>query len=54
MYNVERNGKLLRNALTDAKKQGSKAYVYGASNRQYNVTIMKLAGLFEGGLKFIR
>ena len=49
MYNVERNGKLLRTVLTDAKKQGSKAYVYGASTKGNTMLqLWKLEGLFEG------
>tara|TARA_B100001057_G_scaffold100735_1_gene97732 strand:- start:2135 stop:3334 length:1200 start_codon:yes stop_codon:yes gene_type:complete len=49
MYNVERNGTLLRTVLKDAKAQGSKAYVYGASTKGNTMLqFWKLEGLFEG------
>ena len=49
MYNVEANGKLLRTVLKDAKTQGKKAYVYGASTKGNTMLqLWKLEGLFEG------
>ena len=49
MYNIEANGKLLRTVLKDAKAQGKKAYVYGASTKGNTMLqLWNLEGLFEG------
>ena len=49
MYNIEANGKLLRTVLKDAKTQGKKAYVYGASTKGNTMLqLWNLEGLFEG------
>jgi SAM-dependent methyltransferase len=49
MYNIEANGRLLRTVLKDAKIQGKKAYVYGASTKGNTMLqLWNLEGLFEG------